>query len=209
MPNDNMDDYRSVNFSDVNVPARGAVMAPLFVEVIRTLTAEDIVALANNPELVPQEPTQKLRAVHHRMAMLLSEGKSISEVAAITSYTTARIGQLQKDPGFQNLMGYYHDQLITAHMEDAIRLQGKLVDIAEMAADEIVERLDDAETIKKVPLGELRNLMTMGADRTVAPPKSTTTVINPPHKITLGFGGKGMKNKTIDNDTQKVIDSGE
>lgn len=199
--------------NNIHIPTRGAIAAPLFAEVVRALTAEDIMLLATSEEKVQLAPTQKLRAVHHKMAMLLSEGKGVAEVGAITGYTPQRITQLQNDPAFQDLIKYYSDQLITAHMEDAVRLQSKLVDVAEMALNEISERLEDDATRKAMPVGELRQLTTMGADRTVAPPKATTTVVNVPHKITLNIGGRGIREageKTLDNPPQRpIIDAGE
>ena len=189
---------------DVVIPIRGAIMAPLFAEVVRALTREDLVALAQNPEPVQLAPTQKLRSVHHRMAALLADGKTNKEVAAICSYTEARVVQLKKDPAFQELVGYYHDQIITAQLNDSIRIQAKLVDAAEMALDQIIQRLEDDEEIKKMPVGELRQITTMGTDRTVAPPKATTSIVAPPQTITLNFGGKGIRE--VSERSMPVID---
>src|SRR5882762_7972928 len=124
------------------LPLRGALAAPLSIEVIRELTPEDLKDLLNAPRTdVPV--LQKLTARHHRQAALLAEGKSNNEVAAICGTTAQRVVQLKQDPAFKNLMSYYEDQIITLQLEDSARLRDKLIDMSEMAVDEIVERLED------------------------------------------------------------------
>lgn len=167
--------------------ARGAIAAPLRLEVSRELTQADLTRLHDAARTgVP--PIQKIRAIHHRQALLLAEGKTPTQVAAIVGCTVQRLVQLQNDPTFTDLMSYYKDQMIVTHLSDAQRLQGKLIDAGEMAMDEIISRLEDPEKISKIPIAEVRKIVEMASDRTVAPPKTSTPAVTPPQAITINFG---------------------
>lgn len=167
--------------------ARGAIAAPLFLEVIRELVPADLIDLINAPaQAVPV--LQRIRAIHHRQAVLLAEGRTINEVAAIVGTTPARLQQLTKDPAFSELMGYYKDQIITAMLEDAARIKDKLVDAGEMAVDEMIVRLESDQLRSAMPIGEVRKIAEMALDRTVAPPKATSVAPPLPTAITLNFG---------------------
>lgn len=176
----------------VVVPLRGVLADPLHFEVIRQLVPDDLKDLINAP--VTSVPVlQKLRAIHHRQAVLVAEGRTNNEVAAIVGSTPQRISQLKNDPAFQNLVSYYQDQIITAQLEDGARLKDKLVDLSEMAVDEMRERMEDDSKRQAMPVGEVRKIAEFGLDRTVLPPKSTTSITTQPQTITLDFGGKGFR----------------
>lgn len=186
-----------MDFGDV-VPLRGALAAPLVLEVVRELVDSDLKDLLNSPNIdVPV--LKKLRAIHHRQAALLAEGKTNNEVAAICGTTAQRIVQLKQDPTFKELVGYYQDQIITMQLEDSARVRDKLVDLGEMAVDELRDRLEDEGKRNAMPTGEIRQVAQMALDRTVAPPKSTTNITTTPAVITLDFGGKGFRdtNRTV------------
>jgi hypothetical protein len=169
------------------IPSRGAIAEPLLMEVTRELTADDLLRLGDAPKVnVPV--IQKLRAVHHRQAQLLAQGKTPSEVAVIVGCTVQRLVQLRQDPTFSELVVYYHDQMMVASMEDASRIQGKLVDAAELAVDEILERMENEAGKKKIPIGELRQIAELGLDRTVAPPKTAPPQSTAPNNVTINFG---------------------
>ena len=156
-------------------------------EVARELTAEDLLRLADAPK-VAVPILQKLRATHHRQAQLLAKGHSVNEVAAIVGCTPQRLVQLQIDPAFKELISYYHDQIMTLMLEDSARLKDKLVDVGEMAVDELKDRLEDADTRAKMPIGEIRKIAEFAMDRTVAPPKSAPPSTAPPVSVTMNFG---------------------
>lgn len=179
-----------------------AIAAPLNIEIVRALTSDDLKSLVGAPR-VDVPVLQKLRAIHHRQAVLIAEGKTNNEVAAIVGSTAQRIVQLKADPTFVELVGYYQDQIITAQIEDSARLRDKLVDLSEMAVDELRDRLEDDVKRKAMPVGEVRKIAEFGLDRTVAPPKSTTTSTAQPQVITLDFGGRGFRNEGRND---KVID---
>lgn len=175
------------------LPLRGALAAPLVIEVIRELTADDLKDLVGAPKTdVPV--LKKLTARHHRQAVLIAEGKSNLEIAAICGTTPQRIVQLKADPAFQNLIAMYQDQVLTLQLEDAARLKDKAVDLGEMAMDELIDRFEDEGKRQAMPTAEVRQVATTMLDRTVLPPKSTTNIVTTPTTITLDFGGKGFRN---------------
>ncbi len=144
----------------------------LQMEAARELTPEDLHNFANAPALSGPPPLKTLRAIHHRQAQLLAEGKSIREVALIVGSTPQRVGDLQRcDPAFKDLIAYYENQINDAVVEDAQRVKTKLLDAAEMAVDELVVRLEDDGKRAALPSAELRQIAALGLDRTIAPPK--------------------------------------
>lgn len=169
------------------IPSRGAVAEPLVIEVQGTLTADDIARLHTAPKVaVPM--LQRLRATHHRQALLLAEGKTVSQVAAIVGCTTARLTQLQKDPAFVDLVAYYQDQVMAAMLSDTARLADKIVDVGEMAVDELRERLEDDAQRKSMRTEEVRKIAEFAMDRTVAPPKAAPGAAIAPAQVTINFG---------------------
>lgn len=169
------------------LPSRGAVAEPLLMEVTRDITAQDLLRLGEAPKVgVPV--LQKLRAVHHRQAELLASGKTLVEVAAIIGCTTQRLVQLQTDPTFVELVAFYHDQYMVNAMSDGARLQAKITDLGEQAVDEMLERMDDDQKRKNMPVGEVRKIAEFAMDRTVAPPKSAPNQQQAPAAITINFG---------------------
>lgn len=169
------------------IPSRGAVAEPLVMEVVRELTPTDLALLVDAPKVnVPV--LQKLRATHHRQAQLLAQGKRPTEVAAIVGCTVQRLVQLQQDPTFTQLVSYYHDQNMTSLMEDSVRLKDKLIDVGEMAVDELRLRLEDEKTRTAMKTFDVRQIAEMAMDRTVAPPKTATPATSPPAAITINFG---------------------
>ena len=169
------------------IPSRGAIAEPLTLEVTREITHEDLRRLGEAPK-VTVPILQKLRATHHRQAMLLAGGKDLNEVAAIVGCTVQRLVQLQVDPTFVELVSYYRDQTMVAMLEDNVRIQAKLVDVGEMAIDELQERLADDEARKRMRTGDVRQIAEFAMDRTVAPPKAAPAQTLAPNAITINFG---------------------
>lgn len=169
------------------IPSRGAIAEPLFMEVTRELSANDL-ARAHEAPKVNVPVLQRLRATHHRQASLLASGKSLKEVAAIVGCTPQRLTQLQSDPTFTDLVAYYADQIMVIALEDGARLRDKLIDVGELAVDEIRDRLEDDQKRKNMPIGEIRKIAEFAMDRTVAPPKAAPPTNTTPTSVTLNFG---------------------
>ena len=183
------------------LPARGAVAEPLLIEVERELTSADLALLSDAPK-VSVPVLQKLRAIHHRQAQLLASGKSVGEVAAIVGCTPQRLVQLRIDPTFCELVAYYQDQIMSAMLSDTSRLADKIVDLGEMAVDELRERMEDEGKRKALPIGEVRKVAEFAMDRTVAPPKVAAPPTAAPAAITINFGTKVRQPQlTIDADS--------
>lgn len=185
------------------IPSRGAVAEPLLMEVTRELTATDLDRLSQSPKVnVPI--LQKLRATHHRQAQLLASGKTPTEVAAIVGCTVQRLVQLQIDPTFAELVAYYQDQTMVAFLEDNARVQAKIIEVGELAIDELQERLEDDKQRKAMPIGEVRKIAEFAMDRTVAPPKAAPPQNVTPTSVTINFGTPiDQPGKTVDG---KVTD---
>jgi hypothetical protein len=169
------------------IPQRGAIAEPLLLEVDRQISAADLARAGDAPK-VTVPILQKLRATHHRQALLLAQGKPVREVAMIVGCTPQRLTQLMVDPTFVELVEYYKDQVIAAMLSDAARLQDKLVDVGEMAVDEIRDRLEDDQKRGNMPVGELRKIAELALDRTVAPPKNAAPASTAPATVTINFG---------------------
>jgi hypothetical protein len=183
---DARDDYRPPALTPDLIPARDS-LASLTMSIVRELELDDLKLLLDAPP-VGIRPMERVKIIHRRQAELLASGRKLSEVAAIVGSTPQRLTQLLRDPSFQELVSYYEDQFMTTAMNDAERIRTKVTDIAELAADEMLERLDDPERRRRMSDGNLRQVMEVALDRTVLPPKSTTPVSTPPTKITLNLG---------------------
>lgn len=171
-------------------PRRGAIAQPVSMELVRELTADDLARLPTGLPLA-LNPIKWAREVHHRQAQLVAEGRKDIEIAAIVGCTAERIHQLKNDPTFQHLVAYYGDQVSEIEFETHRRVQGKLVDVLELAVDEIQIRLEDDTTRQVLPTSELRKIAEFAADRTIAPPRATQSgSALPPTRIELNFGWK-------------------
>jgi hypothetical protein len=169
------------------IPTRGAIAEPLVLEVTREITGDDLRRMGEAPAVgVPM--VQKLRAVHHRQAQLLASGKTHGQVAAIVGCTVQRLVQLQQDAAFKDLVEYYKDQIMVLALEDGARLRDKIIDVGEMAVDELRERLENDEVRKRMRTGDVRQIAEFAMDRTVAPPKAAPNAASPPAAVTINFG---------------------
>ena len=185
------------------IPSRGAIAEPLMMSVSREITREDLLRLGDAPK-VTVPVLQKLRATHHKQAMLLAQGKSLGEVAAIVGCTKQRLVQLQVDPTFVELMKYYQDQIMVNMLDDATRLQGKIVDLGEQAVDELLDRMEDPASRAKMRVGDVRQIAEFAMDRTVAPPKAAPNVAPAPASVTINFGTPLRERRALEED--KIID---
>lgn len=175
--------------------------------VVRDLTAEDLFQLLSEPITASAPPTlQKITSNHHAMARLIASGKSSQQVAILCNRTPQRIRDLTRDPAFKELVSFYENQISDAEINDEVRLRNKLVTVAETAVDEIEERLDDPERRAKIPVSELRQIATMGLDRTVAPPKTAIPMNTAPQNITFNIAGNGPARDIKTIESVKIIE---
>ncbi len=133
------------------------VFAPLEVTVVRPLTDEDILDALGGQVLVAAPTLTTIRHAHHRIAMLLCEGKSAAAVSLITGYSPPHINRLQRDPMFKELLDYYSAQVVTTHVDTLERM--KTLNLT--ALEELSERLEtDPGAWTKKDLMDLARLTT-------------------------------------------------
>lgn len=182
----------------IGLPARGRPGISIMLSVGRHLTAADLLRLQTEESPKVAAPMlQKLKAWHHNAARLVASGRPLNEIALATGYTAQRISDLKTDQLFNNLVAYYREQIAETGIDDAQRLQTKLIDTAETALDEIQTRLDDPDQLKAIPTGELRQIAAMGLDRTVAPAKQALPPTQAPIKVTFKMGPRDIR-PTVD-----------
>lgn len=194
------------------LPKRGRPGIPIFMQVERDLTPEDLRLLEigvdddGNPLPKKAPPMlQRLKASHHTAARLLAAGLSVKEVATKVGRTPQRIGDMQRtDPAFQDLIAYYESMIEETDLEEIREMQGMFRGIGLDALDEVRERLDDPKRRAEIPMSELRMLATAAADRTDAPVKVAQPVQTTPQKITIRLGPRDIEPKEPNN--LKLID---
>ncbi len=190
------------------LPARGRTGQVLTMTTTRRLTAQDFIDAQLRPTTKLAAPIiQRLRTVHHRAAILVAEGRSDEEIALLVGYTAQRVRDLKVDPAFSELVVGYKAQISDLLVGESARMQAKLVDITELATDEIQARLEDPKELKKVPLSELRQVAQFAGDRSIAPPKAAPSNIQAPVHVTFNIGDRDIRPKDITLDqTQDKID---
>lgn len=103
---------------------------------------------------------------HRRLARLIAEGLPPGDAAVACGYTVARVSVLQTDPAFSELVHFYRGQID----EQFSTIAEKLSTMTGIAADEIIERLEDRpEEFEK---DDLLKIITAGADRLGFSPKA-------------------------------------
>lgn len=131
---------------------------PLTADILREISLDD---LAETPSSETKAPVlRRLSMRHHRLARLLAEGFSPGQAAVAAGYELSRVSILQADPMFRELVRHYQSQVDVVFRET----QERLADIAGLAAEEIVERLE--ESAESIDLDDLMKLVELGADRT-------------------------------------------
>lgn len=159
-------------------PSRGKKPA-CHIDYIRDLTAQDIESLHEvlDGDLEQNlQPIQRLRTQHHKLAQLVAEGVRNEEIAAITGYAIAYIANIKSDPAFKNLVAYYQGQVEGAFVEANVSLHSRLNAVAQLASEELMERL----TVEpdKFTNRELNEAVAMGADRTGFGTRTTNFNVN-------------------------------
>lgn len=138
----------------------------------RDATEQDIAVLVSTPLGAKSRPLQSLRAIHHSMAILLSQGKGPTEVARICGYSVGRIQSMKQDPAFRQLVSHY-----TKMGELALAdVYSQLKDLGQGAIAALNERLEsDPDSISSK---DLTRLVEVTADRTGHGPTKTVKTID-------------------------------
>ena len=114
--------------------------APLRIEIVRSLTPEDVAS----GFLVPAPPPtlREIKASHHALAKVLASGRSHIEASRITGYSVGYISRLVGDPGFREVLAHYGEveELAGADYLGAMRAVG--MDLL----DELRKRIEEDPT---------------------------------------------------------------
>ena len=154
-------------------PGRPAI--DLEVVGVGELTVEDLAALTSGGGL-KAIPIKKLSERHHALARSMAAGMGQKEAAYQHAYTPTRVGMLMRDTAFIELVEHYRTIPDAMYADLHERLSGMSID----AADEITRRMEDDANREdgvdpKISLGQLRDIMVVGADRTGFGPATKST----------------------------------
>ena len=168
---------------DLNLAApsgkhRGRPKLDLEVVEMGELTVEDLAALSAGGGL-KAIPIKKLSERHHALARSMAAGMGQREAAYQHAYTPTRVGMLMRDAAFMELVEHYRVIPDAMYADLHERLSGLSID----AADEIGRRMEedsnrDDGVDPKISFGQLRDIMTVAADRTGFGPATKSTHIH-------------------------------
>ncbi len=110
---------------------------------VRPLTEAD---LSHLRERSVQQPIQKMRDSHHRVARLLASGiYKDYEVAAICGYSLAMIGILKRDPAVAELLAHYRALSFNEEADTISEAKERKLRILTKADRKLEDLLDDDE----------------------------------------------------------------
>jgi hypothetical protein len=150
---------------------RGRAARPVIATLGRELVAADLLHLG--AEKGSKAPALKrLSERHHALARTLASGVAPGEAAIICRYDPSRVSILLDDPAFQELLAFYRADVNAKYMG----LHEQLGELAIDAAEILGERLRD--TPDDISVGQLQDIIKLGADRTGHGPQATQTNLN-------------------------------
>lgn len=118
---------------------RAGRFARLEITFIRELTQEDLLTAGEGQDVAGPTSLQSIKHSHHRLAMLVAQGKRDVEVSLITGYSPGYISRLQGDPAFKELLAYYLAQRAEVQVDALDR--AKVLSLNAM--DELQKRLEE------------------------------------------------------------------
>lgn len=142
---------------------------------VRELDSCDI-ALLGEERGVTAPPLKRLSERHHALARCLASGMADGDAAITCGYVASRVSILKADPAFQELLVFYQQDVTSKYLD----MHGVLAGLSLDAAMELRERLEtdiEAED-KKISVGQLMELVKVGADRTGFGPQASQVNIN-------------------------------
>lgn len=153
----------------------GRASKPMSAMQVRKLDACDI-ALLEEEKGSKAPALKRLSERHHALARCLASGMEPCEAAITCGYVASRVSILQADPAFQELLAFYRQSVETKYLD----MHGVLAGLSLDAAMELRERLEtDIEADeKKISVGQLMELVKVGADRTGFGPQSSQVNVN-------------------------------
>lgn len=141
---------------------------------VRPLTEADLSHLKTR---AVQQPIQKMKDSHHRVARLLASGQwKDYDVAAMCGYSLAMIGILKRDPATAELIAHYRALEHNEQSDFIARERAVLEEHAVKANRRISDLLDDEDM--PIPLDKLLALRADAHDRVGLTKKQTNVNVN-------------------------------
>lgn len=136
-----------------DVKTRGRTMSPLELEIISSISEEDLLDRSEGALVSSEAPTlSRIRGIHHEIARLLASGLKPADVSAATGYSLSRISILQRDPSFRELLSFYESKSDEVFVDVRKRMAVLGLD----AASELADRLENKpETLSNSQLIEI------------------------------------------------------
>lgn len=158
---------------------------PVEIEVVRTLTPDDLPAIqAPPPVLGPVQLVHQLRASHHRLAELLAKGQlDQTEISLVTGYSQGYISNIKRDPAFAELMAYYATQKETIFTDAMTKLAVLGTDAVEILHEKLLD--PNVEWAKR----ELMELVEMAVVKPAAAKQATSGGQAPAVSLEVKFVG--------------------
>jgi len=135
---------------NLDIRTKGRASSPLAWRIERPVEAADLAFLDQPRPRDPLMPLAKIRERHHSAARALAQGLTTIEVCAVTGYTPTRIGHLQQDPAFQNLVAMYRERQTEIWSEAQDRAKAAVMLGLEVMTDrlEAADEKDDEEAFE-------------------------------------------------------------
>ena len=156
---------------EISLPPRlnsqGKAPRELFLQYVRDISLEDLQTILVTELGSEHRPLQRIRQVHHSIAMLLAQGKEEVDVSRITGRSPANIRMLKQDPAFQNLLRHYTQMGVQA-MADVFQ---QLSDTGQAALAALQEKLE--EDPDSIPDNLKIKIVEVAMDRTGHGPSRT------------------------------------
>lgn len=162
--------------------------------VVRALDAADL-ALLGEERGARAAPLKRLSERHHALARCLASGMAPGDAAITCGYVASRVSILQADPAFQELLSFYRQDVDSKYLD----MHGVLAGLSLDAAMELRERLEadiDADE-KKISVGQLMELVKVGADRTGHGPQSSQLNVNVDMAVRLEAARKRVAQRQL------------
>lgn len=161
--------------SPIDIPfrTRGRAAKPITFCVTREIDSSDL-DLMHTEKGSKAPALKRLGDRHHALARCLSSGMKEGDAAIACGYVLSRVSILKEDPAFKELLEFYREDVDKQYRDMHARLAGISAD----AADELHERLEaemQAEE-KNFSVGQLLEVIKLGADRTGHGPQSNQNV---------------------------------
>lgn len=151
---------------------RGRAKREVVAAVVRELEGGDL-ALLGAEKGSETTTLKRLSERHHALARNLASGMPVGEAAIFSGYCASRVSILQDDPAFKELVVFYQQTEVMPMYRD---LHQRLSGLALDAAEELAARLE--ETPENISVGQLMDVVKMGADRTGFGPQTSQTNVN-------------------------------